>query len=191
MIAIVGTQYWDPETFRDAYPRAYKLHKLINQPDNVKRFIIGRQFCTVLTGFLLAQIFTFAQFPNPGYNPVGFFIIVRSGLVGVMIVLAFGQLMPELLAAEFPLRFMNMYGAYSVGYLSLFFDAVGVGHAAWTFYYCSRPFICRKLIADAAANGEIDLESRKAELKPKIIHFESAEILSVTPKKPTTSAAKL
>ena len=56
MIAIVATQYWDRETFKDAYPRAYALHELINRPDNVKRFIIGRQFCTVLTNFLLAQI---------------------------------------------------------------------------------------------------------------------------------------
>lgn len=147
MIAIVGTQYWDPgksrylnvcksahlifllflifyilgwrqlldaESFRDVYPRAYRIHKLINQPDNVKRFIIGRQFCTVLTGFLLAQIFTFANFENEGYDPVAFFIIIKSGLVGVLIVLAFGQLMPELLAAEFPLRFMNMPGTVAM-----------------------------------------------------------------------------
>lgn len=86
MIAIVATQYWDPETWKDVYPRAYKIHKLVNQPDNVKRFIIGRQFCTVLTGFLLAQIFTFNNFDSAGYNPIAFFIIVKSGLVGVLIV---------------------------------------------------------------------------------------------------------
>jgi len=102
------------ESFRDVYPRAYLIHKLINQPDNVKRFIIGRQFCTVLTGFLLAQIFTFADFANDGYDPVAFFIIIKSGLVGVLIVLAFGQLMPELLAAEFPLRFMDMPGTVAI-----------------------------------------------------------------------------
>ncbi len=32
MIAIVGTQYWDPEVFRHVYPRAYRLHQLMNQP---------------------------------------------------------------------------------------------------------------------------------------------------------------
>lgn len=31
MICIVETQYWDPETFKDAYPRAYKIHKLLNK----------------------------------------------------------------------------------------------------------------------------------------------------------------
>jgi len=56
MIAIVATQYWDKETFREAYPRAYMIHELVNRPDNVKRFIIGRQFCTVLVCFLIAQV---------------------------------------------------------------------------------------------------------------------------------------
>ena len=29
------------ESFKEAYPRAYLLHELINRPHNVKRFIIG------------------------------------------------------------------------------------------------------------------------------------------------------
>lgn len=85
MIAIVGTQYWDPEMFKDYYPNAYYLHKIINKPQNVKRFIIGRQFCTVLTNFLLAQVFTFANWTNYGWPPVLFFIVIKSGLVGVFV----------------------------------------------------------------------------------------------------------
>ena len=137
MIAIVETQYWDRELFKDYYPRAYKLHELINRPENVKRFIIGRQFCTVLTNFLLSQVFTFAGFVNTGYNPVLFYIVIKSGLVGVFLTLAFGQLMPELLAAEFPLRFMDLYGSYSVGCLSLVFDAIGVGHCGKIHRFCT------------------------------------------------------
>ena len=184
MICIVETQYWDPEGWREVYPRAYKLHKvccvvlccvapvtvtvpcpddsllssslslpqLLSKPDNIKRFIIGRQFCTVLTGFLLAQIFTLDHMENDwGWHPALFYgtlggwelgavgcgrcassdltystpsflpsfllpslsprsVVVKSGLVGVMIVLAHGQLLPELLAAEYPLKFMDMYG---------------------------------------------------------------------------------
>jgi len=138
MIAIVATQYWDKETWKQCYPRAYMLHEIMNRPDNVKRFIIGRQFCTVLTGFILAQITTFYKWKSTGYDPVLFYIVVKSGLIGVLTVLAFGQLMPELLAQEYPLRFMNMPGSYSVCVVSLFFDGVGVGHAAWAFYYFTR-----------------------------------------------------
>ena len=28
MICIVETQYWDPESWREVYPRAYKIHKV-------------------------------------------------------------------------------------------------------------------------------------------------------------------
>ena len=110
MIAIVNTQYWDKDTFKEAYPRAWMIHELVNRPDNVKRFIIGRQFCTVLVCFLIAQVSTFPTWPSDGYDPVGFFILIRSGLVGVMIVLSCGQLMPELLAAQYPLKFLDMRG---------------------------------------------------------------------------------
>jgi hypothetical protein len=129
MIAIVATQYWDREEFKHYYPRAYALHRIINQPDNVKRFIIGRQFFTVLTNFLLAQVFVFPNWKNNGWNPVLFFIVIKSGLGGVLVILSFGQLMPELLAAEFPLRFMNMFASVAIGMSSLAFDAIGVGHA--------------------------------------------------------------
>lgn len=119
----------------------------------------------MLTGFLLAQIFTLDHFPNPGYDPVGFFIIVKSGLVGVMIVLAHGQLLPELLAAEFPLRFMDMYGSFSVTYMSLFFDSVGVGHHAWAVYYVTRPLCCKGVMS-----GD------QKEAKTEILRVNSAEI---------------
>lgn len=174
MIAIVGTQYWDPETFKHAYPRAYKVHKLVNKPDNVKRFIIGRQFFTVLTNFLLAQIFTFANFENPGWPPALFFIIVESGLVGVLTVLAFSQLCPELLAAQYPLRFMDLYYSYSIVAISLFLDFVGVGHCAWTVYYLSLWLFCKK----HEPTEDEKQAAKDLALKPVYIRVESAEILA-------------
>jgi hypothetical protein len=169
MIAIVATQYWDKESFKEAYPRAYLCHELVNRPDNVKRFIIGRQFCTVLTNFVLGQVTTMDAFPSDGYNPIGFYIIVKSGLVGVLVVLAFAQLMPELLAAEYPLRFMNLYGSYSVLCTSLIFDAIGVGHCAWAIYFVTRSFCCKKAMIEAK------LENKE---KPAIVRVNSAEVLA-------------
>lgn len=131
IIAIVGTQYWDKETWRLAYPRTYLVHELVNRPDNVKRFIIGRQFFTVLVVFLLAQVSTFPEMNSDGYNSILFFIAIKSGLSGVLVTLAFGQLLPELLAAEYPLRFLNMFPCYPIVYISLIFDELAVGHAAW------------------------------------------------------------
>lgn len=173
MIAIVATQYWDPETFREVYPRAYKLHKLVNRPDNVKRFIIGRQFFTVLTNFLLAQITTFANWKNTGINPIVFFLGVRSGLPGVFVILAFAQLLSELLAAEFPLRFMNLFGSFSVVSISLVLDSFGVGHCAWSVYFMTRSLFCA---------GQMDLEAGRAhsDSKPALMKVTSAEVLVKT-----------
>ncbi len=171
MIAVVTTQYWDKESFKEAFPQAYALHDLVNQPNNVKRFIIGRQFFTVLVCFMIAQCSTFPEWPNDSMNDVLFWILIRSGLVGVFVVLSFGQLMPELLAAQYPLRFLNLPGALAVVKLSLAFDSVGVGHAAWLVYYGIRPFFCAKQLEDAKT---------AAEERPGTIRAPSAELLAAT-----------
>lgn len=179
MIAISAVQYWDGNTFKSIYPRAYHVHTLLNQPENVKRFIIGRQFFTVLTNFLLAQIFVFVKFSDEGYQPILFWIVVKSGLVGVFIILAFAQLLPELLAAEYPLRFLNLYGAYTTCYLCLFFDSIAVGHCAWAYYYLFRSIICRNHMAEGGKGLASD--------KPGALTVQSAEILSKSHKQATSA----
>ena len=148
MICIVATQYWDKELFKESHPTAYAMHELVNRPDVLKRFIVGRQFFTVLTYFLIAQIAVFAEWPADNYDPVLFFIVIRSGLVGVMVTLAFGQLLPELLAARYPLFFMNMIGSYSIVQLCLFIEAMGIGHCAWLIFYATKNFACKANLHD-------------------------------------------
>ncbi len=38
-LIIMDTQRWD-QTFCEVYPCAFQLHSLMNQPENVKRFIM-------------------------------------------------------------------------------------------------------------------------------------------------------
>ncbi|RYH15059.1 hypothetical protein EON65_32445 [archaeon] len=171
MIAIVATQYWDPETWRDVYPRAYAMHKLVNRPDCVKRFIIGRQFFTVFTNFLLAQIFTFVNWKVTNMHPALFFLLFKSGLVGVFVILAFAQLLSQLMATEFPLRFMDMYGSYSITVMCLFFDSVGVGHCAWSLYYLTRSVFCGNQMEGGRASHDS---------KPTLIKVDSPEVMLKT-----------
>ena len=148
MICIVATQYWEKELFKETHPTAYKMHALVNKPEVLKRFIVGRQFFTVLTNFLIAQTAVFANWPEGGYNPILFFIVIKSGLVGVLVTLSFAQLLPELLASRHPLAFMNMPGSYSIVQLSLFIEAVGVGHCAWLIFYATKNFACKGNLND-------------------------------------------
>lgn len=171
MIAIVGTQYWDPEVFRNVYPRAYKLHRVMNQPENVKRFIIGRQFFCVYTNFILAQLCHYKHLHVDGI-PLGLeWLFFKSGFPGVFIILAFSQLVPELLAAEYPLRFMNLPGSYMIAMISLFFDSWGVGHCGWTIYYTTRSIICK---------SQMDGDRVDSHTKPVIVKVQSAEVLAQT-----------
>ena len=89
---------------------------------------------------MIAGCTTFVDWPAGNINKALFWTLIKSGLVS-MVVLSFGQLMPELLAAEYPLRFMDMYGSYSIVACSLFFDQCAVGHAAWAIYYAIRPLL--------------------------------------------------
>lgn len=84
--------------------------------------------------------------------------------------------MPELLAAEFPLRFMDMRGSYSVVYLSLFFDTVGVGHCAWTIHYTINYFLHGN---QAQRLGDEKDTAKAPDNKPKVICVNSAEILAM------------
>ena len=76
--------------------------------------------------------------------------------------------MPELLAAEYPLRFMNMYGSREIAGISLIFDSIGVGHCAWAVYFTTRSLLCGSHMND----GKVD-----AETKPTIMRITSAEVL--------------
>ena len=171
MIALVATQYWDKESWKDAYPAAYKCHEIVNRPNNMKRFIIGRQFFTVLVVFLIAQCSTFPYWPSGNIDTSVFWVFVKSGLVGVFVVLAFGQLLPELLAAEYPLRFLNMPGSLFIVRCSMFFDQAAVGHAAWLVYYLVRPMVCKK---------HLENENMAEEDKPGVLRVPSAELLAAT-----------
>lgn len=88
----------------------------------------------------------------------------------MFIILAFAQLLPELLAAQFPLRFMDLYYSYTVCYISLFFDALGVGHAAWAIYYVTRHTLCSSQIE---SDGTVHQNT-----KPTVLKIQSAEVIA-------------
>jgi len=58
-------------------------------------------------------------------------MLIQTGLPGALIVLAFGQLMPQLIATTNPITFMNLPGTWSVLQLCLCFESVGVTHFSW------------------------------------------------------------
>merc|ERR1719190_59383 len=104
---------------------------LRNNGHNVQRFLVGRQFFVVFVVFLCAQLTTYADLNLSFMPPWLFTVLIQTGLPGALIVLAFGQLMPQLIATTNPITFMNLPGTWSVLQLCLCFEAVGVTHFSW------------------------------------------------------------
>lgn len=46
--AVVAIQAWPMHEYANRYPRAAKLHKLVDTPAKVKKFLVGRQFLLVI-----------------------------------------------------------------------------------------------------------------------------------------------
>jgi hypothetical protein len=134
-IAILALERVNRELFAH-HKRAYNNHKLSTRYDglNVQRFLIGRQFFVVFVVFLSAQLTTYPtlELPLPSWL---FTFIIETGLPGCLVVLAFGQLMPQLVASTHPITMMGLPGSYSVIQMALMFEAIGVTHFSWVLTF--------------------------------------------------------
>lgn len=81
--------------------------------DNVERFLMGRQVCVVFLVFLSAKLTTIHLaevdeeflFPAPHWFRVAF---LESGLLACVIVVIVAQLMPQIVAAKYPVHFVEV-----------------------------------------------------------------------------------
>lgn len=60
-----------------------------------------------------------------------YILIIETGMPGILFVLAFGQLMPQLVAATHPITFMNLPGTWFVVKLALAIETIGITHFSW------------------------------------------------------------
>jgi hypothetical protein len=116
--------------------RAYANHKLATRYDglNVQRFLIGRQFFVVFVVFLSAQLTTYPtlELPLPSWL---FTFLIETGLPGCLVVLAFGQLMPQLVASTHPITMMGLPFSYATIQMALLFETMGVTHFSWVLTF--------------------------------------------------------
>ena len=68
-----------------------------------------------------------------------------------------------MLAAEYPLRFLNLRGSWIICRVCLFFDACAVGHAGWTIYYLTRPCACKGEVEKAEDDDVAAFNTRRLE----------------------------
>lgn len=59
--AVVAVEKWDMSLYAERFPRAAKCHSLVDTPEKVKKFLVGRQFFVIFVVFLIAEITTFSS----------------------------------------------------------------------------------------------------------------------------------
>lgn len=145
--ACVSVEKWDMNKYQDIFPRAYRCYLLVDTPEKVKRFLIGRQFFTIFVVFLIAQLTSFPGIPPDfaGMPPILVTILVQTGLPGIAITLTFGQLISQIYVEEFTLQFLNLYGCQLVIRMSLFVESTGVCNFSWLLYHLASKFFCKYL----------------------------------------------
>jgi len=160
-VAILALEKVRTSTFSDQ-KRAAASHKLAvaQRGLNVQRFLVGRQFFVVFVVFLCAQLTTYREMKIDFMPKAMFVVLIETGLPGALIVLAFGQLMPQLVAATHPITFMNLPGTWSVIQLCLCFETVGVTHFSWVLSYTMK-FIFRMGAKEKVKRKRQDLEMTK------------------------------
>ena len=131
----------------EVYPRAQRCHALVNTPQKVKKFLVGRQFFVIFVVFLIAQLTTFPKMPYDfaGLDRATVVVLAKTGLPGVALVLTFGQLISQLFVEEFTIQFINMPGNEAVIRLCLATEWCGVCHFSWLLFHISDYLMCGKV----------------------------------------------
>jgi hypothetical protein len=138
-VAILAVEHNDPEQKKNSHPRAYELIKKVRHANNVDRFLVGRQFFTIFVMTLIAQVTSFPDISTLGIPSAVWFIFVRTGFPGALVVTTIGSLQPQLLAAKDPWQFLNMYGCNATMALCYGLEFTGVcTHFAWLLIYICK-----------------------------------------------------
>ncbi len=134
-IALVELKRCHPEAYRTSHPAAYRLGQVSAKGDNVERFLMGRQVCVVVLVFFAAKLTTIHAdsdggflFPVPEWAEVTF---METGLVACVVVVILGQLLPQIVAAKYPVHFMQFVIMRPAYYVCVGIEASGLTHICW------------------------------------------------------------
>ena len=132
-MALVELKRQDPETYRYSHPHAYKLGQVTAKSDNVEKFLMGRQMFVVFIVFFSAKLTTIHSetqddflFPIPDWFKS---VFLETGLLACVLVVILAQLMPQIVAAHYPVAFLE-YTLCKYGYYACIF-------LEWTGRKCS------------------------------------------------------
>nr|CAB3263294.1 uncharacterized protein LOC108950256 [Phallusia mammillata] len=139
-ISLVELKRQHPDSYKNTHKRSYQLAQIANSKDNVERFLMGRQVLVVFLVFFIAKLTTislqnletdfFFHVPNWLYSS-----LLETGFLTCILVVIVSQLMPQIVAAKYPVHFLNMRIMYFFYHVCTFIEATGLTHACWVLSY--------------------------------------------------------
>eukprot|EP00300_Choanocystis_sp_HF-7_P020536 c20619_g1_i4.p1 GENE.c20619_g1_i4~~c20619_g1_i4.p1 ORF type:complete len:486 (+),score=117.48 c20619_g1_i4:406-1863(+) len=132
-VTIITLEKVDANAFKDTHPRAYSAHMIANK--NAECFVVGRQVLLTAIVFCVALVTDFSNAKIeedwlffPAKFMQGF---MQSGVPVALIVLAFGQLLPQLIATAYPIHHMNLPLGFILIRLMLLADWIGIANVGF------------------------------------------------------------
>lgn len=161
-VAAVTLSHVSPEIFeQEGFSQAGKVQNLLTSQgeDGVKKFLLGRQLIVVPLGFIVAQVTSFNKFPKDLLDPVSYALLIDVGLPGILVLLQFAQLCPQLLAESHGKSFMSLRGGYSLVYGALMIEKFGLTSFVWLLYVGMDRFCCKWLNSGRDENNKTSQQS--------------------------------
>eukprot|EP01083_Nonionella_stella_P033806 92504_1 len=174
-ISVVELAHKDPNNYRKHHPRAADLLEFENKGRNVERFLMGRQVLVVFTVFIAARITTFngfwAEVPDTLIHSLMF-----SGFLGVILVVVLAQLTPQVLAAAYPVEFLNLFGMNIGFWACLIVEATGLVHAVWFLCVTVRKLVYNCICAKSEGHdNKFEKMSSHSRISPDY-HYDDVDV---------------
>jgi len=152
---------YDAEAFRESHPHVYRSVQATKGSEQMNDFLCGRQVCVILSAFMVAQLTTFSSLTSlpllgelPGWFKNAFF---WTGLPGALVVVAIGQLVPQLIAELHPLALLKQPLSPYVVKAALALQRLGLTHFAVLVAMLAKRAL--NLDSTNASNVEHDAEA--------------------------------
>ena len=130
------------------------IDRLIQGQGSVERFMLGRQLIVVPLGFLVAQITHFGRTPVWS-DPVLYFVVVIVGLPGILTLLQFAQLTPQLLAEAHSEVFLQLPGGFLLVSCALAVEQLGITQIT-TVAVAAMEALCCKGVSKTSHNPTLN-----------------------------------
>ena len=166
----VGLRPLPTHLYATSHPLAYQATQVCAaRPNNLQRFIVGRQYMDLSMVFTISFLCTAVQNVQVWNLPrVVCFVFLNTGLAMAFVTIVLGQLALQINAANCMLDYMNNYAMLGSTYLALAVEATGICHVV---YLVQRIATAKRKKASSASTSNTSSSTQKTPLWQSLLFW--------------------